>query len=128
MCSGVNLIANHPGLFINAALLLVPEYWILHQLLGILGVGLAVSQFLGSVTALVQGQFWGGAIKEGSWFAVLQSVGAILVAGGMFNSVTSLLIPSLRPLLRIFGFGPLGPVKGNEVYLFSVSQSHNSRP
>jgi hypothetical protein len=62
MRSGVNLIVNHPGLFISIALLLIPE----------------------------------------SWF--------------------------LRPLLRIFGFGPLGPVKGNEIRLFSVSRSLNSRP
>ena len=57
MCSGVNLIINHPGLFISVALLLIPETWF------------------------------------------------------------------LRPLLRIFGFGPLGPVKGNEIHLFSVSGS-----
>ena len=27
------------------------------------------------------------------------------------------------PLLRIFGFGPKGPVKSNEIHLYSVSRS-----
>ena len=57
MCPGVNLVINHPGLFISVALLLIPES-------GVIG-----------------------------------------------------------PLLRIFGFGPLGIVKGNKIHLFSVFRS-----
>ena len=55
------------------------------------------------------------AFREGSPLAVLQFVFAALI-----------LIPEswfLRPLLRIFGFGPLGPVKGNEIHLFALSRS-----
>ena len=30
---------------------------------------------LGSAAAWAQAEFWGGAVKEGSWFATLQSAG-----------------------------------------------------
>lgn len=70
----VNLILNHPGLFISVALLLIPEGWFLGPLLRIFGFGL-LGPVKGSAAAWIQGQLWGGFIKEGSWFAVLQSAG-----------------------------------------------------
>jgi len=70
----VNLIVNHPGLFISIALLLIPESWFLRPLLRIFGFG-PLGPVKGSAAAWIQGQLWGGAIKEGSWFAVLQSAG-----------------------------------------------------
>lgn len=70
----VNLIINHPDLFISIALLLIPENWFLGPLLRIFGFG-PLGPVKGSAAAWLQGQLWGGAIKEGSWFAILQSAG-----------------------------------------------------
>ena len=120
MCSGANLIINHPDFFINIALLLIPQAWFLHPLLRIIGLGWNISNeiHLFSMSRSLTFSALGSAVhafNEGSPLAVLQSVFAALI-----------LIPEswfLGPLLGILGFGPLGPVKGNEIHLFIVCHS-----
>ncbi|KAF8076827.1 hypothetical protein FPV67DRAFT_1472795 [Lyophyllum atratum] len=72
------LIDDHPIIFAIiefGGFLLVPESWLLRPILGLFGFGSrGISK--GSAAASLQRIFWGGAVRKGSWFAMLQSMGA----------------------------------------------------
>ena len=86
---------QHPQLLttlvFSVATLLIPESWILRPFLSLLGFGPAgpikgalkhqnhtfeahVSA-VGSAATWLQRRFWGGAVRAGSWFALLQAAG-----------------------------------------------------
>ncbi|TFK44810.1 hypothetical protein BDQ12DRAFT_36758 [Crucibulum laeve] len=73
-----NFIDNHPQLveiiLFSGAALIIPESWFLRPLLSLFGFG-PYGPVKGSTAAWAQRTFWGGAVKEGSWFARMQSAG-----------------------------------------------------
>ncbi|TFK44809.1 hypothetical protein BDQ12DRAFT_717958 [Crucibulum laeve] len=89
-----NLIDNHPQLvafiLLSGAALIIPEGWILRPLLRLFGFG-PYGPVKGSAAAWAQRQFWGAAVKEGSWFAGLQSAGMKLPNTGIVGSLGAFL-------------------------------------
>jgi hypothetical protein len=97
--------------------ILVPEAWILRPLLSVMGyglygpvkgtqaiddyrwAGLTCDGFPGTPAAWAQFQFWGAAVKKGSWFAILQKAG--------MKGVSS----SIRPVMGAIG-GTIGALYG----------------
>ncbi|KIJ61023.1 hypothetical protein HYDPIDRAFT_97461, partial [Hydnomerulius pinastri MD-312] len=70
-----DVIEQHPNLIATAvcsvAVLLIPEWWLLRPLFSMFGFGPG-GPVKGSVAAWLQRRFWGGTVKSGSWFALLQ--------------------------------------------------------
>ncbi|TFK20787.1 hypothetical protein FA15DRAFT_673189 [Coprinopsis marcescibilis] len=84
-----NIIDRHPviieTILFSAAVLLVPESWILRPILSAFGFG-PTGPVKGSVAAWMQRVFWGGYVKRGSWFALLQRAGMKLPGLGKIGT------------------------------------------
>ncbi|KAF9793453.1 hypothetical protein BJ322DRAFT_1034738 [Thelephora terrestris] len=97
-----DLIEENPVLFstliCSVTGILVPEAWILRPLLSVMGYGL-YGPVKGTPAAWAQFQFWGAAVKKGSWFAILQKAG--------MKGVSS----SIRPVMGAIG-GTIGALYG----------------
>jgi len=69
---------QHPQLLttlvFSVAALLIPESWILRPFLSLFGFGPA-GPVKGSAATWLQRRFWGGAVRAGSWFSLLQAAG-----------------------------------------------------
>lgn len=96
-----DLIEQHPDLFaalmFAGAVMLIPESWILRPFLFVMGFG-PDGPIKGSPAAWAQRQFWGAAVRRGSWFAILQRLGMKGASG-------------IRPILGAIG-GGLGGLFG----------------
>ncbi|KXN85350.1 hypothetical protein AN958_11450 [Leucoagaricus sp. SymC.cos] len=76
-----NIIDHHPFLLdsviFGVSMLLLPEVQILRPIMALFGFG-PLGPVKGSTAAWLQSRFWGGFVKAGSWFAILQKVGMTL--------------------------------------------------
>ncbi|KDR75786.1 hypothetical protein GALMADRAFT_502065 [Galerina marginata CBS 339.88] len=85
-----NLCDNHPVLvdivLFSAALMIIPESIFLRPLLRVFGFG-SLGPVKGSPAAWAQRSFFNAAVKEGSWFARLQSAGMKWVPPGLGKKI-----------------------------------------
>ncbi|KAF9783011.1 hypothetical protein BJ322DRAFT_1073982 [Thelephora terrestris] len=79
-----DFIERHPFIFRTLISSMVgklfPGSWIIRLLLTVMGFG-QYGPIKGSPATWAQSQFWGAAVKKGSWFAILQKAG---MGGGFF--------------------------------------------
>ncbi|KAJ7797283.1 hypothetical protein B0H14DRAFT_2911950 [Mycena olivaceomarginata] len=97
-----DLVEQHPDLLnillFTGAVMLIPEYWVLRPVLGLFGFG-PTGPGKGTVASWAQRVFYGAAVPEGSWFALLQKaamaerarswwgwLGGLVVGAGLFGS------------------------------------------
>jgi len=83
-----NLVNNHPVLFetllFSAVIIIIPQGLILRPILTLFGFGPS-GPIKGSFAAFAQRFFFGAAVKEGSWFSMLQRAGMKTYEAGLLT-------------------------------------------
>ncbi|KAJ3569852.1 hypothetical protein NP233_g4776 [Leucocoprinus birnbaumii] len=92
-----NFIDDHPKLLelviFSASMLLLPEIQILRPIMSMFGfgpLGPIRGEYPRTTAAWLQSRFWGGFVKSGSWFSILQRVGMTLTGSWIQRAVASL--------------------------------------
>jgi len=89
----INLVNNHPVLFetliFSAVLSIIPQSFVLRPILSLLGFGPS-GPVKGSLAASAQRFFFGAAVTEGSWFAMLQRAGMKIHEAGLTKFIRAI--------------------------------------
>ncbi|KAF5354991.1 hypothetical protein D9756_005389 [Leucocoprinus leucothites] len=87
-----SFIDDHPHLLefviFSASVLLLPEIQILRPIMSMFGFG-PLGPIKGTTAAWLQSRFWGGFVKSGSWFAILQKISMTLTGSWIQRVIAS---------------------------------------